>query len=100
MQCYRANEAARHRILELSLDDMPLTTDLSLDDLTNRLDGYSGADIVNICKKACAIPFVEGVQTGTEREVVWDDFETVLEKVRPSVTTRDLNKFEKFRLGE
>ena len=87
---------ARRRILELNLADRPLATEINLDGLAERLEGYSGADIVNIGRKACAIPFVEGVHTGVEREVAWADFEAVLESVRPSVAPKELEWFQKY----
>jgi transitional endoplasmic reticulum ATPase len=90
---------ARRRILELNLKDRPLAPDSDLDALAERLEGYSGADVVNICRKACAIPFLEAVEEGVERDVLWADFEAVLEEVRPSVAAKDLKRFEEFREG-
>lgn len=90
---------ARRRIVELNLADRPLAPDVGLDALAERLEGYSGADIVNICRKACAIPFLEAVEEGVERDVAWRDFEMVLEQVRPSVSAKDLKRFEQFSSG-
>jgi len=88
--------AARRRILELNLKGRPLSPEVNLDDLAERLEGYSGADIANICAKACAIPFLEAVEEGVERDVEWRDFEAVLLEVQPSVNPKDLKKFEEF----
>lgn len=88
--------AARHRILELNLKGRPLAPEVSLDTLAERLEGYSGADIVNICAKACAVPFIEAVEEGVERDVEGRDFEVVLQEVQPSVNLKDLRKFEEF----
>lgn len=88
--------AARRRILELNLKDRPLAPDVSLDELAERLEGYSGADIVNVCRKACAIPFLEAIREGIERDVEMRDFEQVLETVRPSVDPKEVRKFERF----
>lgn len=91
--------AARLRILELSLKERPLSPEVDLDSLAERLEGYSGADIVNICAKACAIPFIEAVEEGVERDVEWRDFEAVLQDVQPSVNQKDLKKFEQYARG-
>jgi len=96
---------ARRRILDLNLEGRPLATDPSagsgqavdLDALAARLAGYSGADVANLCRKACAIPFLEAVEEGVERDVTWHDFEAVMEEVRPSVSAKDLRRFEQFR---
>ncbi len=91
--------AARRRILALNLAQRPLDYAVDLDALAERLAGYSGADIVNVCRKACAIPFLEAVEEGVERDVGWGDFEAVLEEVKPSVSAKDLRRFEQFRDG-
>ena len=88
--------AARRRILERNLAERPLDVDVDLEGLAETLEGYSGADIVNITRKACAIPFIEAVEAGVERDVAWRDFETVLQQVKPSVDAKDLRRFEKF----
>lgn len=90
------DEAARYRIVELQLQERPLAPDITFATLAERLAGYSGADIVNICRKACAIPFVEGVKSGRTRPVSWADFESILAEVRPSVNAKELAKYDQF----
>ncbi len=90
---------ARRRILALNLTGRPLAPAVDLDALALRTEGYSGADVVNICRKACAIPFLEAVEAGVDRDVAWNDFEAVMEGVKPSVSPKDLTRFEKFRDG-
>jgi SpoVK/Ycf46/Vps4 family AAA+-type ATPase len=86
--------------LKLNLRDRPLAPGVDLDALAETLVGYSGADIVNICGKACAIPFIEAVERGVERDVTLDDFRQVMEEVTPSVSRKEVRKYEKFRFGE
>lgn len=90
---------ARHKLLELSLRGRPLASEVSMDELATRLEGYSGADIVNLCAKACAIPFVESVRSGVERDVSMRDFEQVLVRVKPSVSGKELVRYEQFTNG-
>ncbi|MCW1968132.1 MAG: ATP-binding protein [Anaerolineae bacterium] len=87
---------ARRRLIELSLRERPIAPTVEMAALTEALAGYSGADIVNICAKACALPFIESVQTGVKRQVLMADFEAVLAKVRPSVLASELAKYERF----
>ncbi|MBN1956555.1 MAG: ATP-binding protein [Anaerolineae bacterium] len=94
------DQAARRRILELNLRGRPLAADVDLDRLAESLAGYSGADIVNICGKACAIPFVEAVKQGVDRDVMVADFAQVMAAVKPSVDEKEVRKYEKFRFGE
>lgn len=90
---------ARRKILEIHLADKPLADDVSLDEIARMLEGYSGADIRRICEKACDIPFVESVRTGQERQVEKRDILTVKGQVRPSVSAKALEKFERFAGG-
>ncbi|HNR97329.1 MAG TPA: ATP-binding protein [Anaerolineae bacterium] len=87
---------ARLRILELNLRGKPVASDVDLGALAASLAGYSGADVTNICLKACVIPFLEAVNGGVERQVEPRDFQAVMATVRPSVSAKDIARFEKF----
>ena len=86
---------ARLEILYSHLKDKPLSPDISLGEMAQMLEGYSGADIRRICEKACDIPFVESVKTGEERDVEKRDLLSVMQQVRPSVSPQTIQKFEK-----
>lgn len=90
--------AARQRILELNLKDRPLAPDVDLPALAERLAGYSGADIVHVCRRACERPFLEAVTVGTRREVGVGDFEVVMGEVKASVNARELKKYEQWQV--
>ena len=87
--------AARLAILRYHLKDKPLSPDVSLEEMTQMMEGYSGADIRRICEKACDIPFVESVKTGEERNVEKHDLLSVMHLVKPSVSRQSIEKFEK-----
>jgi len=91
--------AARKRLLELNLKDIPLTGDVDRDDMARRLEGYSGADIAYLCRKVAEQTFLESVEQSHERAIADADFEKVLKTLRPSVTVADLERFRKFRQG-
>jgi len=74
-----------------------LAGDISLDDLAEMMGGYSGADIRRICEKAGDLPFVESVKTGEERDVERRDLLMVMQQVKPSVSPKALERFEKWR---
>lgn len=93
------DRAARKRILELNLKDIPLCEDVDQDALADRLEGYSGADIAYLCRKVGEQTFLESVELAHERPVADADFQKVLRTLRPSVTTADLERFKKFKQG-
>jgi len=91
--------AARKRILELNLKDIPLCDDVDQAALAERLGGYSGADIAYLCRKVAEQTFLESVELADERPVADADFQRVLKTLRPSVTAPDLDRFKKFKAG-
>lgn len=88
---------ARRKILELNLKDIPLSDDVNLDEIAQRLDGYSGADIAYLCKKVSEKVFVEAIKQEVSRNIMMQDFEDILRNLPKSVTQKELEKFEKFR---
>jgi transitional endoplasmic reticulum ATPase len=91
--------AARKRLLELNLKEIPLCEDVEQEQLAVRLDGYSGADIAYLCRKVAEQTFLESVELAHERPIAAADFDRVLKTLRPSVTAADLERFRKFKAG-
>jgi transitional endoplasmic reticulum ATPase len=91
--------AARRKLLELNLKDIPLCEDVDQGALADRLGGYSGADIAYLCRKVAEQTFLESVELSHERPVADADFQRVLKTLRPSVTPADLDRFKKFKAG-
>ncbi len=87
---------ARRKILSLHLEGKPLAPDVLMDELVQRLEGYSGADIRRICEKSGDIPFVESVKTGEARNIEMRDVLRAIGEVKPSVSSQSLEKFERF----
>ena len=40
----------REELLKINLKDVPLASDVKLYEVAELLDGYSGADITNVCR--------------------------------------------------
>ena len=91
--------AARRKILEMNLVDVPLEQDVVLDKLTTRLEGYSGADIAYACRKVAEETFLDSVERKIDRSIGAPDFDRVLLKLKPSVSRVDLDRFKKFKAG-
>jgi transitional endoplasmic reticulum ATPase len=89
--------AARRRILELNLREIPLDADVELGTLARRLEGYSGADLAYLCRKTAEQMFLESVTRSEERPIALRDFEAVLGKLRPSVSREDVKRFQDFK---
>lgn len=90
---------ARRKMLELYLEGKPLDDAIDFDELCGMLDGYSGADIREICTKAASLPFREWIANGSDgkpRLVTMDDAIEIAGSIQPSVTSKDLKKYEQF----
>ena len=88
---------ARYRLLEMYLlEDRPVADDVDLGQLCDRLEGYSGADIKNVCARAAAVPFTEAVGGAEPRPIGMADVTHVIDQTLPSVHAGDLHRFETF----
>ncbi|XP_001602630.2 fidgetin-like protein 1 [Nasonia vitripennis] len=112
---YELDEAARRRLVKRLYVPLPELEaraqivrnllkserhDLTSDDvyeIAKLADGYSGADMTNLCKEASmgpirSIPFdqLEGISKEDVRKVTFHDFKEALATIRPSVSQKDL----------
>lgn len=76
------NKQGRKKILEIHLQKMPLSSDVDVDDLAGRMEGYVGADIEGVTREAAMIALREDTRA---KEVAMRHFERALEAVHPSV---------------
>lgn len=87
---------AREQILHLNLDGLPLDAAIDFGALAERLDGYSGADIVGVCQKATDFPFQRQIRSGGEAMVLLADVDRAVQAVPPSVNARMLERYRQF----
>lgn len=78
---------ARKAILQIHLKKRPMDDNLDISHLARITDSYSGADLAAICKEAADIPLGEALRGGEPRKISLDDFETVLQKRKPSIVS-------------
>ena len=90
---------ARRKMLDLYLANRPLALDVDLDALAVDLRGYSGADIRNVGDRAASEAFLETVETGEDTVISAALLKQVLSEVRPSVSQKDIERFDKYAQG-
>jgi len=88
--------AARFRLLEIYLGKRPLGDDVDFARLVELTAGYSGADIKALAERAAARPFLESVAGAPPRAIMMADLEAVLADMPPSVSPKDVQKFEQW----
>eukprot|EP00474_Spongospora_subterranea_P010715 CRZ11173.1 hypothetical protein [Spongospora subterranea] len=103
------DKAARQQLFEINLQSINREDDVSLERLAEQCEGYSGADITNVCRDA-SMMWVRRRFHGLSREEMHKldknelvqlpvsnaDFQQALEKVSRSVSASDTHKFEKW----
>ncbi len=83
-------------MLEIHLANRPLSGDVDLDRLAGLLDGYSGADLRNICRKASDSAFLRAIDSGCEHPVDQETLLGVVREVSPSITPKELGRFREY----
>lgn len=67
--------------------------------LTDKLNGYNGADIVSTCRKIKQLAYRRAIKSGEFEAIDMNDVEEALHELRPSLSDYDAKRFEDFKKG-
>ena len=87
---------ARFKLFEIYLAKRPLADDMELAKLVELTAGYSGADIKAVAERSATRPFLESVAGAPPRNICMADVLAVLQDAPPSVSGKDVTKFEQW----
>ncbi|RMZ99158.1 transitional endoplasmic reticulum ATPase [Brachionus plicatilis] len=109
------DEYSRINILKAALRKSPISKDVDLEFLAKATHGFSGADLTEICQRACKIAIRELIEKDMQREreraaqggdtemdtdpvaeIRRDHFEEAMKFARRSVSDNDIRKYEMF----
>jgi transitional endoplasmic reticulum ATPase len=114
------DEKSRVQILKANLRKSPLSKDVDLDFLAKMTHGFSGADLTEICQRACKLAIRESIEKEIDQEkqrqsratagetlmdedefdpvpeIRRDHFEEAMKFARRSVSDNDIRKYEMF----
>lgn len=110
------DEKSRMSILKANLRKSPISKDVDLDFLAKMTNGFSGADLTEICQRACKLAIRESIENEIRRErerqtnpsameveeddpvpeIRKDHFEEAMRFARRSVSDNDIRKYEMF----
>ncbi len=85
------DQGGRRRILAIQTQRMPLADDVDLDDLAERTDRFTGADLEDLVRRAGLVALRKSLTTET---VTMADFEAALTESRASVTPEMEQEYE------
>ncbi|EDO36218.1 predicted protein [Nematostella vectensis] len=111
------DDGSRSSILKANLRKSPIAKDVDLDYVAKVTHGFSGADLTEICQRACKLAIREAIETDINREkqrvdnpdldmevededpvpeIRKDHFEEAMKFARRSVSDNDIRKYEMF----
>jgi len=111
------DEKSRFAILKSALRKSPIARDVDMNHLAHVTHGFSGADLTEICQRACKLAIRESIEKDIEREkqkrrdgqtamesdepdlvpeIRRDHFEEAMKFARRSVSDNDIKKYEMF----
>lgn len=88
------NQAGRRRILDIQTAKMPLADDVKLDDLAERTERFTGADLEDLVRRAGLFALRESL---TSTQVTAAHFEAALDESRASVTQEMEEEYQKLQ---
>lgn len=95
------DERSRVSILKTNLIKTPLPSKSSRNSIAESLgsltEGYSGADLVELCQRATRRALRRVISNKTaDRIVLWEDFEETLSEIRVSVSPSEIIRYRNF----
>lgn len=101
-------QEGREALLKINLRDVEQSPDIDIGTIAELLNGYSGADITNVCRDACMMAMrrkIAGLTPDQIRSLSKDeldlpvtpgDFFDAIRKINKSVSAEDLKKYERW----
>ncbi|VDO03107.1 unnamed protein product [Rodentolepis nana] len=98
----------RLALLQLSLREVALDEHVNFEEIAAKLDGYSGADITNVCRDASMMSMRRAIEGLSVEEIKnlrtadlnlptrMQDFEEAISRVSKSVSAADIEKYERW----
>jgi len=83
---------ARKEIFKVHLRKVPLAPDVNVEELASITEGYTGADIEAVVREAAMLKLREKLEPGP---VEMKHLLKALEKIRPSLTKEDMERYER-----
>jgi len=85
---------SRVEIFKIHTKGMPLAKNVSLDDLSDKTEGFSGADIEGFCREAAMLTLREDIKS---KEVGKSHFDRAMIGMSPSITTDLINHYQRLK---
>jgi len=93
-------------LFKLNLKDIKISDDIDWELLGNKTQGYSGADIANVCREAAMLPMrkrlkeqvdltdIAKMQSEFDKPIEMSDLNVALKSITRTVVSQYLDKYE------
>ncbi|VVB57958.1 VCP-like ATPase [Candidatus Anstonella stagnisolia] len=88
------DERTRQEIFKIHTKKMPIAKSVSMDELAEKSEGYTGADIENVCREAGMVAIRKGSDA-----ISTADFTEAFTAVKPSISKEYVERIKKFAKG-
>jgi transitional endoplasmic reticulum ATPase len=88
------DKKARIEIFKIHTKGMPLEKDVSVEDLAEKTDGFSGADIEGLCREAAMLALRSDIKA---KKVNKTHFENAMKGMSPSITKELINHYKRMK---
>lgn len=105
------DESSRLAILKATLKKSPISKNVNMDYMAKMTNGFSGADLAEICQRACKLAIRESIEKDLTRretnemvdeeydpvpEITKEHFQEAMKYARRSVNDNDIRRYEMF----
>ncbi len=90
------DETARFSILQSAFKSRLFSKELNINELARRTKGYTGADLIALVNRCAQLAFGRSIKADSVEPINAQDFAQALQEVAPSVTQKDLERYQKF----
>jgi len=81
----------REEVFKVHTKNMKISEDVKIKQIAESTENYTGADIEAVCREAGMIALREDINAN---EVNMENFKKAFEKIKPSITDKDLEKYK------
>ena len=90
------DKAEREALFKANLEKVPLSDDMDLAKLAEVTEGYTGADIANVCRQAKINALESSLSKGGEVKLEMADLTKMLQKTKPSAPNMIMGRYLAF----
>ena len=90
------NSSDRAQLFEENLKRAPMDSNMDFKRLAEESEGFTGADITNICRQAKLNALEENVSTSNEKKIELEDMLKIIGSTRPSAPSSTLGAYMNF----